>query len=104
MIGLMLMTWVAMSPTEASAQTATAQSISNFSTWASAMLTNHDLSVQWLTKLFPGAAFMWGGTTTATDDFAPLFALVNGLLFVLAVYFAPAGLVGALRSNDEAAP
>jgi ABC-type lipopolysaccharide export system ATPase subunit len=27
-----------------------------------------------------------------------------GLLFALAVYFAPAGLVGALRSNDEAAP
>jgi hypothetical protein len=26
------------------------------------------------------------------------------LLFVLAVYFASAGLVGALRSKDEAAP
>lgn len=103
MIGLMLMTWVAMSPTEASAQTATAQSISNFSTWASAMLTNHDLSVQWLTKLFPGAAFMWGGTTTATDDFAPLFALVNGLLFVLAsaslTWFTFLGLVNTAHSG-----
>ena len=27
-----------------------------------------------------------------------------GLLFVLAVYFVPAGMVGALRSKDEAAP
>ena len=27
-----------------------------------------------------------------------------GLLFALAVYFAPAGLVGALRFKDQAAP
>ena len=49
----------------------------------------------------------------ATDAGLPLLAglfhpdrwlLWLGLLFVLAVYFASAGLVGALRSKDEAAP
>jgi conjugal transfer/type IV secretion protein DotA/TraY len=105
MIGLMLMAWVAMSPNSAYAQTAqaSAQSIKDFSGWASAMLTNHDLSVQWLTRLFPGAAFMWGGTASTTDDFAPLFALLNGLLFVMAsgslVWFTLLGLVHTAHSG-----
>ena len=104
-VGLALMTWAGFSPSVAQAQSAqaSAQSIKNFSSWASAMLTNHDLSVQWLTKLFPGAAFMWGGVASGVDDFAPLFALVNSLLFVLAsgslVWFTLLGMVHTAHSG-----
>ena len=78
-----------LAPHEAAAQAATpgasaASVLAHWSTWASQATAANDLSLQWMARLFPGAAVAWGGTSSTTDVLIPLFTLFNGVLMALA--------------------
>jgi len=89
MLALVLVS-AALAPVHALAQTGSgsgsgaAAIIGNWTGWAADAAHANDLSLQWMQRLFPGAAWIWGGTPSDADALMPLATLFNSVLLALA--------------------
>ncbi|WP_158933121.1 DotA/TraY family protein [Acidisphaera sp. S103] len=82
---------------------AVAQTIQQWTSWTTQATHANDLSLQWLQRMFSGAAFAWGGTSSDTDALEPLFMLVNSILLAFGsfslAWFTVIGLVHTAHSG-----